>query len=88
MKKTTNQILSSIKSLSDKLDDCVGGISDRITALKRHINQRDITFTEDIENVPSKTSNLKSSLDQKASQILNKTTTVFEKMKTYEQLEY
>ena len=33
----------------------------------------------------SKTSNLKSSLDQKTSQILNKTTAVFEKMKTYEQ---
>ena len=78
-------ILNSINSLSGKLDNCVGGINDHITALKRHINQHDITITEEIENVSLKTPNLKSSLDQKTSQILNKTTAVFEKMITYEQ---
>ena len=56
LKTTTNLILKSINSLSDKLDNCVGGINDRITALKRHINQHDITITEELENVSSKTS--------------------------------
>ena len=55
LKTTTNLILSSINSLSDKLDNCVGGINDHITALKRHINQHDITITDEIENVSSKT---------------------------------
>ena len=85
LKTTRHLILNSINSLSDKLDNCVGGINDRITALKRHINERDMTITEEIVNVSSKTSNLKSSLDQKTSQILNKTTVVFERMETYEQ---
>ena len=65
LKTTTNLILSLINSLSDKLDNCVGGINDRITALKRHINQHDITITEEIVNVSSKTSYLTTSLDQK-----------------------
>ena len=55
LKTTANLILSSINSLSDKLDNCVGGINNRITALKRHINQHDITITDEIENVSSKT---------------------------------
>ena len=38
---------------------------------KSHKNQHDITITVEICNVSSKTSTLKFSLDQKASQILN-----------------
>ena len=34
LKTTTDLILSSINSLSGKLDNCVGGINDHITALK------------------------------------------------------
>lgn len=84
LKTTTNMILSSVQKLSTQIENCVGGINDRITALTRQINLHDITMSEAIENVSTKASNIKSTVDQKTNQIVNKTTAVFEKIKLHE----
>ena len=84
LKTTTELILSSMNKLSTQLEKSIGGINDRMTAVTRQINVHDIIITEAIENVPSKTASLKSSVDQKTNQIRNKTTAVFNKIKTFE----
>ena len=51
LKTTTDLILSSVNKLSTQLENCVGGINDRITALTQQVNLHDITMSEAIENV-------------------------------------
>ena len=61
----------------------MGGVNDRITALNRQINLNDITITQSVEDLKTTTSNLKTTVDQKSNQILNKTASVFEKVKQH-----
>ena len=84
LKTTTELILSSVTNLTTKLENSIGGINDRLTALTRQINLHDITTSEAIENVSSKMASIKTSLDQKTNLIQSKTTAVFDKIKTFE----
>ena len=84
LKTTTDLILSSVNKLSTQLENCVGGINDRIMALTRQVNLHDISMSEAIENVSTKTSNLKTAVDQKTNTLVNKTTAVYEKIKNHE----
>ena len=52
-------------TLTTKLENSVGGFNDRLTTLTRQINLHDITTTEAIENIASKLSGMKTTLDQK-----------------------
>ena len=84
LKQSTAQILSAVTALTNKMDESIGGINDRITALTRQINLHDITISGSVDNLASKTSDLKTITDQKTNKILNKTTAVFDKVKTWE----
>ena len=46
LKTTTELILSSVTTLTTKLENSMGGFNDRLTALTRQINLHDITTTE------------------------------------------
>ena len=84
LKTTAELILSSMNNLTTKLENSIGGINDRLTALTRQINLHDITTNEAIENISSKMTGIKTSLDQKTNLIQNKTTAVLEKIKTFD----
>ena len=81
LKQSTQSILSAVKSLSTSLESSVGNLNDRLTALQRQINAKDLCITEELENLSNTTNSIKTSYDQKSCQILNKTTAVFEKVK-------
>ena len=84
LKTTTELILSSVTTLTTKLENSMGGFNDRLTALTQQINLHDITTTEAIKNIASKLSGMKTTLDQKTNLIQNKTTAVFDKIKLFE----
>ena len=69
-----------MKSLSTTLESSVGYLNDRLTALQRQINAKDLCITEELENLSNTTNSIKTIYDQKSCQILNKTTAVFEKV--------
>lgn len=83
LKQSTCSILSAVGELSTKLENCIGGINDRITALNKQINLHDMNITETIDNLSSTASNMKNNFDKKSTQILNKTSAVFEKVKLH-----
>ena len=80
LKQSTQSILSAVKSLSTRLESSGGNLNDRLTALQRQINAKDLCITEELENLSNTTNSIKTSYDQKSCQILNKTTAVFEKV--------
>lgn len=51
--------------------------------MSKQINSTDLCISESIETLQASTSNIKTTLDNKTCQILNKTTAVFDKVKTY-----
>ena len=53
--------------------------------MSRQINSKELCITESLESLQTVTSGLKTSLDQKSCQIINKTTAVFEKVKVHEE---
>ena len=81
LKQSTQSILSAVKSLSTSLESSVGNLNDRLTALQRQINAKDLCITEELKDLSNTTNSIKTSYDQKSCQILNKTTAVFEKVK-------
>ena len=82
LKVCTESLLKSVQDLFAKVDNSFEGINDRITALTKHINGKDLCISESIEQLQVSTKTLKTSLDQKSCQILNKTTAVLDKIKT------
>ena len=82
LRQSTELILTAVQGLTTKLDNCVGNINDRLTALSRQISCNDSSMTESIETLNASTNSLKSNFDQKTCQILNKTTAVLEKVKS------
>ena len=83
IKQCTQSIVKAIDTLSAKLDNSIGGLNDRLTSVTRQINSRELCISESIDTLQTTTDNLKTSLDQKSCQILNKTTAVFYKVKTH-----
>ena len=85
LKRSTASILAAVSELTTTLTNSMGGVNDRITALNKQINLNDITMTQSVEDLKTTTLNLKTTVDQKSNQILNKTASVFEKVKQYKQ---
>ena len=83
LKRSTASILAAVSELTTTLTSSMGGVNDRITALNRQINLNDITITQSVEDLKTTTSNLKTIVDKKSNQILNKTASVFEKVKQH-----
>ena len=82
LQECTKSILSAVNVLSSKLENYVDGLHDRITALSKQINVKDKYITDSIQDLQTSTDTVKSTFDQKANQILNKTATVIDKIKT------
>ena len=83
IKKCTQSVFKAIEVLSTKFENTIGGIKDQMTTISRQMNSKELCITESIENLQTTTNNLKTSLDQKACKILNKTEAVFEKVKSH-----
>ena len=83
LKQSTCSILSAVGELTTKLENCIGGINDRITALSKQINLHDMNITESIDNLSSTATSMKNNFDKKSTQILTKTSAVFEKVKLH-----
>ena len=85
IKQSTKSILKAIENISSKLANSLENVNDRITSVSRQINSKELCITESLESLQTVTSGLKTSLDQKSCQIINKTTAVFEKVKAHEE---
>ena len=83
IKTCTQSIFKAIEVLSTKFENTIGGLKDQMATISRQMNSRELCVTESIENLQTTTNNLKTSLDQKACKILNKTEAVFEKVKNH-----
>ena len=81
LKQTTVSILNAVKGLSETIENSIGNVNDRLTALQRQISGNELCITEQLNTLADTTNNIKTSFDQKACQILNKTNAVFEKVK-------
>ena len=82
LKECTQNILKAVLEMSQKVENNFGSINDRVTALLRQINGKDLIITESLEELQTSTDTLKSSLDQKTCKITNQTATILEKVKT------
>ena len=82
LKECTQNILKAVLEMSKKVENNFGSINDRVTALLRQINGKDLIITESLEELQTSTDTLKSSLDQKTCKITNQTATILEKVKT------
>ena len=81
LKECTKNILKAVLDLSTKVESNFGTINDRITALTRQINGKDLIISESLEQLQNSTCTLKSSLDQKSCKIINQIAAVLEKVK-------
>ena len=88
IKKCTLSAVKAIEGLATKLEYNIGSLKDQLTAVSRQINSKELCMSESIENLQTTTDNLKTSLNQKTCQILNKTTAVFDKVKTHTENTY
>ena len=82
LKKSTSCILTAVHDLTSMTERSIENINDRITALNRHISTNDNSLTGVLETLSTTTNTIKSNLDQKSCQILNKTSAVLDKVKT------
>ena len=83
IKKCTLSAVTAIEGLASKLENNIGSLKDQLTAVSRQINSKELCMSESIESLQTTTNNLKTSVDQKTCQILNKTTAVFDTVKTH-----
>ena len=82
LKKSTSCILTAVHDLTSMMERSIENINDRITALNRHMSTNDKSLTGVLETLSTTTNTIKSNLDQKSCQILNKTSAVLDKVKT------
>ena len=82
LKECTQNILKAVLEMSKKVENNFGSINDRVSALSRQINGKDLIITEALEQLQTSTDTLKSSLDHKTCKITNQTATILEKVKT------
>ena len=82
IKECTKSILTAINGLSTQLENSVGVIHDKITALSRQIKSNDTSMSDSIENLTDTTNTIKFTVEEKADNILNKTKAIFDKVKT------
>ena len=83
IKKCTLSAVSAITGLATKLEQNFGSLKDQLTAMSRQINSKELCISESIENLQTTTNNLKSSMEQKTNQIFNKSTAVYDKLKSH-----
>ena len=83
IKKCTLSAVSAITGLATKLEQNIGSLKDQLTAMTRQINSKELCISESIENLQTTTNNLKSSMELKTNQIFNKSTAVYDKLKSH-----
>ena len=83
LKNTTDLILSAVSKLAKSMENHIGGINDRLTSLSKQVKTNDKKTLESIESVATETQNVKELLEQKSGQILNKSTSILDKVKSY-----
>ena len=81
LKNTTQQILRAVNSLAVKLQDSIGGINGRLTAISKQMKTNDKQISESIKSVATATDQVKIVFEQKSCQILNKTATILDNVK-------
>ena len=83
IKKCTQSVLKAIEGLSTNFANTIGSLKDQMTSMSRQINSKELCISESIDNLQTTTNSLKTSMDQKTCQLINKTTAVFDKVKTH-----
>ena len=83
LKQTTLSILTTVHGLSTNIGNSIENLNDRLTALPRQINAKDLCITEKLESLSNTTDNIKTVYDQKACKLINKTTAIFDKVKEH-----
>ena len=81
LKQTTLSILTAVQGLSTNIGNSIDNLNDRLTALQRQINAKDLCITEHLESLSNTADNIKTVYEQKACKLLNKTTAIFDKVK-------
>ena len=83
LKKSTKSITTAIHKLSEQVTSCVENINDKLTALCKRIDCNDRKTSETLDSIIDASDSLKTNFDQKTCQILNKTTTIIDKVKVH-----
>ena len=81
MKETSTSIITVLKTLSTEVTKNIQGINDKLSALSKQINHNDKKVTEILSSLNDASENMKTSFDQKTCHILNKTTSIKDKIK-------
>ena len=81
LKEASNSIITILNTLSTEVTKNIQGINDKLTALSKQIKCNDKKVTENLSSLNAASENMKTSFDQKTCQILNKTTTIVDKIK-------
>ena len=82
LKESSKSIVTILNSLSTVVSRNIQGINDKLTALSMQINCYHTNFSESIGALNTASNTMKTSFDQKTSQILNKTTSMIDKIKS------
>ena len=83
LKMSTKSITAAIQNLSEQVTSCIGHINDKLTALSKRIDCNDRRASETLESLSDASDSLKTNLDQKTCQILNKTALIYDKVKVH-----
>lgn len=83
LKASTNTIISTITTLSTQVTSCIEGIHDKLTAISNQLSCNDKKTSEALESLSSESNKMKTNFDQKTCQLLNKTTTIIDKLKRH-----
>lgn len=79
LKQSTSSIIDAKSKLSTQVEKCIGEIN-AVISVNRKISNNDSRISEAIENLSDKSNTMKNYFDQKSNQILNKTSTIVDKL--------
>ena len=83
LKETSESVITILKSLSAEVTTSIQSINDKLSALSKQINCNDKKVAESLETLNVASDNIKTGFEQKTCQILNKTTSIMDKIKHY-----
>ena len=83
LKVSTSSIIAALGYLTTQVSTSIDGINDKLTALSKQVSCNNRTMTETLDSLNTASDSLKTNFDQNTCQILNKTTTIIDKIKQH-----
>ena len=83
LKMSTKSITEAIQNLSEQVTSCLGNRNDKLIALSKRIDCNNRRASATLKSLSDASDILKTNLDQKTCQILNKTTLIYYRVKLH-----